>query len=101
MNLPPQLQEKIEKWASSQGISTEQFILQAITEKITTLSQQELAEDTQLNPNQANLYRKDGILVVDAELPTNFDINTLIYELREERFTHLGSAIASIVQVPT
>ncbi|WP_335154091.1 hypothetical protein [Nostoc sp.] len=27
MNFPPQLQQKIEKWASSQGISTEQFIL--------------------------------------------------------------------------
>ncbi|WP_413201312.1 hypothetical protein [Nostoc piscinale] len=85
MNLPPQLQENIEKWASSQGISTEQFILQAITEKIATLSQQKLAEDTQSNPNQANLYRKDGILVVDAELPANFDINTFIDELREER----------------
>ncbi|MBD2301924.1 hypothetical protein [Nostoc sp. FACHB-190] len=85
MNLPPQLQKKIEKWASSQGISTEQFILQAITEKIATLSQQKLAEDTQPNPNQANLYRKDGILVVDAELPANFDINTFIDELREER----------------
>ncbi|MBD2491523.1 hypothetical protein [Aulosira sp. FACHB-615] len=85
MNLPPQLQEKIEKWANSQGISTEQFILQAITEKIATLSQQKLAEDTQPNLNQANLYRKDGILVVDAELPANFDINTFIDELREER----------------
>ncbi|MCC5637463.1 hypothetical protein LC593_16755 [Nostoc sp. CHAB 5844] len=85
MNLPPQLQEKIEKWASSQGISTEQFILQAITEKIATLSQQKLEEDTQLNLNQANLYRQDGILVVDAEFPANFDINTFIDELREER----------------
>ncbi|MEH1935414.1 MAG: hypothetical protein V7L14_17290 [Nostoc sp.] len=34
MNFPPQLQQKIEKWASSQGISTEEFILQAFAEKI-------------------------------------------------------------------
>ncbi|BBD60109.1 hypothetical protein NIES2109_29040 [Nostoc sp. HK-01] len=85
MNFPPQIQEKIEKWASSQGISTEQFILQAITEKIAALSQQKLEEETQINLNQATLYRKDGILVVDAELPANFDINTFIDELREER----------------
>ncbi|WP_103126958.1 hypothetical protein [Nostoc cycadae] len=85
MNFPPQLQEKIEKWANSQGISTEQFILQAITEKIAALSQQKLEEETQINLNQATLYRKDGILVVDAELPANFDINTFIDELREER----------------
>ncbi|BAY15811.1 hypothetical protein NIES21_16300 [Anabaenopsis circularis NIES-21] len=85
MNLPPQVQENIKKWASSQGISTEQFILQAITEKIAALSQQKLEEETQLNLNQATLYRKDGILVVDAELPANFDINTFIDELREER----------------
>jgi hypothetical protein len=93
MNFPPQLQQKIEKWASSQGISTEQFILQAITEKIEVLSQQLTEEHTQQNSEmnnllpdkQANLYRKEGILVVEAELPENFDINTFIDELREER----------------
>jgi len=34
MNFPPQLQQKIEKWASSQGISTEQFVLQAIADLV-------------------------------------------------------------------
>ncbi|WP_414530043.1 hypothetical protein [Nodularia chucula] len=93
MNFPSQLQQKIEKWASTQGISTEEFILQAITEKIAALSQQQPKEHTQLNTemtnllpiNQANVYRKEGILVVEAELPANFDINTFIDELREER----------------
>ncbi|MBD2338795.1 hypothetical protein H6G64_17615 [Calothrix sp. FACHB-156] len=93
MNFPPQLQQKIEKWASSQGISTEEFILQAITEKIEFLSQQVAEEHTSqpsetnnLLPHQsAKLYRKDGILVVDGQLPENFDINTFIDELREER----------------
>ncbi|MGJ5674068.1 MAG: hypothetical protein ACR9NN_10730 [Nostochopsis sp.] len=93
MNFPPQLQQTIEKWASSQGISTEQFILQAITEKIEALSQQKPEKYTQQNSennnllshNQANVYRKDGILVVEAQLPEDFDINTFIDELREER----------------
>lgn len=93
MNFPPQLQQKIEKWASIQGISTEQFILQAITEKIEVLSQQVTKEHIQQNSEmnnllphkQANLYRKEGILVVEPELPENFDINTFIDELREER----------------
>jgi hypothetical protein len=35
--------------------------------------------------NQANVYRKEGILVVDAELSENFDFNKFIDELREER----------------
>nr|MDZ8041225.1 hypothetical protein [Nostoc sp. CreGUA01] len=93
MNFPPQLQQKIEKWASSQGISTEQFVLQAIAEKIDTLSQQVIEEDTQQNSeianvpplNLPNIYRKEGILVVEAELPENFDVNAFIDELREER----------------
>jgi hypothetical protein len=93
MNFPPQLQQEIEKWASSQGISTEQFVLQAIAEKIDTLSQQVTEEHTQQNSeianvtplNQPKIYRKEGILVVEAKLPENFDINAFIDELREER----------------
>ncbi|MBD2198660.1 MULTISPECIES: hypothetical protein [Calothrix] len=93
MNVPPQLQQKIEKWANSQGISTEEFILQAITEKIELLSQEVTEENTQqnsqlnnlLNNQPANLYRQDGILVVEAELAENFDINNFISQLREER----------------
>ena len=64
MNFLPQLQQKIEKWASSHGISTEQFVLQAIAEKIDTLSQQVTEEHTQQNSeitnvlplNQPNIY---------------------------------------------
>ncbi|WP_335032678.1 hypothetical protein [Nostoc sp.] len=93
MNFPPQLQQKIEKWANSQGISTEQFVLQAIADKIDTLSQQATEQHTQQNSeitnilplNQPNIYRKEGILVVEAELPENFDVNAFIDELREER----------------
>lgn len=94
MKLPPQFQQEVEKWASHQGISTEQFIVQAVAEKIDALSQQGAEEhpdkqDSQttnaLLPQQPKVYRKEGILVVDAELPENFDINTFIDELREER----------------
>ncbi|AHJ30036.1 hypothetical protein PN465_19900 [Nodularia spumigena CS-584] len=40
MNFPSQLQQKIEQWASIQGVSTEKFMLQAIAKKINALSQQ-------------------------------------------------------------
>ena len=83
MNFPLQIQRKIEKLASRQGISTEQFILQAVAEKIDALTNLFAEEDTETNlqttnivpSNQANVYRKEGILVVDAELPENFDLN--------------------------
>ncbi|WP_298904230.1 hypothetical protein [uncultured Nostoc sp.] len=85
MNFPPQLQQKIEKWASSQGILTKQFILQAIAEKIDALTQQTAEATNVVSSNQPKVYRKEGILVVDAQLPENFDLNTFIDELREER----------------
>ncbi|MEH2400784.1 hypothetical protein [Nostoc sp.] len=85
MNFPPQLQQKIEEWASSQGISTEQFVLQAVAEKIDALTQQTTEATNVVSSNQPKVYRKKGILVVDAQLPENFDLNTFIDELREER----------------
>lgn len=98
MNFPLQIQRKIEKLASSQGISTEQFILQAVAEKIDALTQQMAEGNTETNlqttnvvsSNQANVYRKEGILVVDAELPENFDFNKFIDELRKEEASNLS-----------
>ncbi|MFN6564747.1 MAG: hypothetical protein RMY28_033815 [Nostoc sp. ChiSLP01] len=84
MNFPAQLQEKIQKWANSQGISTEEFVLQAVTEKINALTQQTLEATNIVSSNEAELYRKEGILVVGEKLPENFDLNTLIDDLREE-----------------
>jgi hypothetical protein len=83
MNFPLQIQRKIEKLASRQGISTEQFILQAVAEKIDALTNLFAEEDTETNlqttnivpSNQANVYRKEGILVINAELSENFDLN--------------------------
>lgn len=93
MNFPSKIQQNIEKWATIQGISPEQFIWQSVTEKIDALSQKadekyhaQNSELTNIPPsNQSKIYRKSGILVVDAELPENFELNTFIDDLIEER----------------
>lgn len=92
MNLPPLLQQEIEKWANRQGISSEEFIITAVTDKVAALTHQaEESFDVQnfevvsANSQQPRVYRKEGILVLDADLPENFDINAFIDELREER----------------
>lgn len=93
MNFPPQLQQNIEKWATIQGVSPEQFIWQAVAEKIEVLSHNAAEQYPEQNSelanmlpsNQSKLYRKEGILVLDAELPGDFDLNTFIDDLREER----------------
>ena len=91
MNLPPQLQQEAEKWASYQGLSFEQFILQAVTEKVTALNQQNAEATIQVpqahssTPQQPRVYRKEGILVIETEPINNLDINVFIDELREER----------------
>lgn len=91
MNLPPQLQQEVEKWASHQGISLEQFILQAVTEKVTALDQQNTQATTQISQavqsstyQHAKIYRKEGILVIETEPINNLDIKAFIDELREE-----------------
>lgn len=92
MNLPSQLQQEVEKWASRQGISWEQFILQAVAEKVTALNQQNTQATPQISQavqsstsQQPKIYRKEGILVVETEPINNLDINAFINELREER----------------
>jgi hypothetical protein len=90
LHLPPQIQQEIEKWAGRQGVSTEEFILLAIAEKIDTLShcvtgdntQQSLEAFNAKSPEPSKIYRKEGILVVKTELPENFDITTFIDKLR-------------------
>lgn len=94
MNLSPQLQRDIGEWANRQGLSTEQFVVQTIIEKIEALNQKTAEENAKqhsassaVSLKQPTVYRKEGILVVDAEFPENLDINTLIDELREERIS--------------
>jgi hypothetical protein len=99
MEFSPELQQNIEKWANLQGLSSEQFVSQAILEKITQLSQmtQKLADINPEKPSKLSnietietddrsmIYRKEGILVINPEFPKTFDINTFIDDLREER----------------
>lgn len=96
MEFSPELQQNIAKWANIQGLSSEQFVSQAVLEKITQLSQmsQKLAEINPEKPSKLSnietddrsmIYRKEGILVINTEFPKTFDINTFIDDLREER----------------
>ena len=81
MNLPPQLQQKVEKWSNLQGIELEQFIMDAIAEKVNRLDRQ--VDESTSDPPKT--YYEGNVLVVDAELPQGFDLNAFIDELREER----------------
>jgi hypothetical protein len=63
MNLSPALQQAIEEIASSQGISTEQFIVQALTEKISSI-QKPVQKDSE---PQTGLVEKGGILMFNTE----------------------------------
>jgi len=93
MKFSTELQRNIEKWASIQGVSTEQFVGQAVFEKIEKLSQiseelntEEKSVSTNILPDEPSMtYRKEGILVVDTDFPENLDLNTFIDDLRAER----------------
>lgn len=91
MNFPLQLQKEAEKWAQLQGLSLEEFILQAVAEKVNGLNQQmpetskEVTSQVHLStPEGLRMHRKDDILVVETE-PLTIDINAFIAEMREER----------------
>lgn len=81
MKFPTELQQNMEKWASIQGVSTEQFVWQAVFEKIDKLSQtaaeitsEEKSGSTNILPDNPSMtYRKEGILVVDTEFPEKFE----------------------------
>ncbi|MBA3921929.1 MAG: hypothetical protein H0X31_09620 [Nostocaceae cyanobacterium] len=88
MNLSPALQQEIEKIAISQGISSEQFILQTLTEKISTFKQQIPSPLTKVptpSISATHLREKDGILVFDTESLDHIDFNQLIDQSREDR----------------
>jgi hypothetical protein len=86
MNLPASLQQEVEKWASSQGISLEEFIVQTVAEKINRLAQQQIQEPSSEEPTT---YYEGRVLVVDATLPSNFDIVAFIDDMRSERIEEL------------
>lgn len=85
MNLPANLQQEAQRWASYQGISLEQFIFQTIAEKINQLNQQ-VQEPSEEEPAT---YYEGKVLVVDAPLPSDFDLVDFIDDMRSERIQEL------------
>ncbi|BAZ11832.1 hypothetical protein NIES4071_36580 [Calothrix sp. NIES-4071] len=85
MNLPANLQQEVEKWASFQGLTLEQFIFQTIAEKINRLNQQ-IQEPSEEEPAT---YYEGRVLVVDAPLPPDFDLVAFIDNMRDERIQEL------------
>lgn len=82
MNLSPALQQAIETITSNQGISPEQSITQAITEKISSLTQQ---TPDHVQPSTAKLVEQDGLLVVETDSLEGIDFNQLLEENRDHR----------------
>jgi hypothetical protein len=85
VNLSPALQQKIEQIATIQGISPEQFILQAVTEKISSLKEQvpNSSDATLLSSSaESHLRDQDGILVFDTESLDHIDFNLIIEQSR-------------------
>jgi hypothetical protein len=59
VNLPLQLQHEVEQCATSQGISPDQFILWAITEKVATLQYQRFFRSSHSTP-KASWHHSSG-----------------------------------------
>ena len=86
MNLSVALQQAIDEWTETQGISTDEFIEQAIVEKLNRLQRSEQSEVIDRpTENSSRLRRKNGILILETASEANLDINTWIDQIREER----------------
>jgi len=80
MNLSPALQRAIAQIAKSRGISPEEFIVQTLAEKVSSLQMPEAATDTL----PTGLKEKDGILVFETDSLNEIDFNALIAQSRNE-----------------
>jgi hypothetical protein len=92
MNFPSELQQEVEQWAKSVGLSAEQFVVQVVSEKLNMLRQQQKSHSVELlkinvssHSKDLRMYRKHGILVIETGQLSGFDINAFISEMREER----------------
>ncbi len=93
MNFSPALQREIELLATLQGISPEQFIHQALMEKINALKQQlpNLSSTELLSSSaESHLREQEGILVFDTQSLERIDFNQLIEQSREREWEQLG-----------
>ncbi len=118
MNFPCEFQEEVEQWATSAGLSVEQFVMQVMSERLTLLKQQRntdaiaLPVAEPLPSDRSRLHRKNGVLVIQTDPLNGFDINAFVGEMREERIqdqirqvlgadcVRLGEEMAGLVQVP-
>ena len=89
---PSELQQELEQWAESLGLSAEQFVVQVVSEKLTVLRQQKSrtvepshSNDLSSQSKRTRMYREHGVLVVETGQLSEFDMNGVIGEMREER----------------
>ncbi|MGB3545844.1 MAG: hypothetical protein WBA17_02655 [Saprospiraceae bacterium] len=87
------MQQEVEQMASLQGLSLEQFVLQAVIEKINALKAQipssaDIAMNGSLTGSQ--LREQDGILVFDTESLDGVDFDLLLEEGRGRSWEELG-----------
>ena len=86
MELSIDLQQAINQWTQTQGISAEEFIEQAIVEKLNSIEQSMPPAKIEATiENSPRLRRKNGILILETTSDPNLDINDWINNLREER----------------
>ena len=91
MNFPCEFQEEVEQWATSAGLSAEQFVMQVMSERLTLFKRRKNSEAIDSNPaeplasDRSRLYRKQGVLVIQTKPLNGFDINAFVGEMREER----------------
>ena len=93
MNLSPEMQQEVEQIARRQGLSLEQFILQAVIEKIHSVkSQVDVSMDTAAEAGEARsrLREQDGLLVFDTEPLEQVDFDLLLEEGRGRSWEALG-----------
>ncbi|MGB3614611.1 MAG: hypothetical protein WBA10_12530 [Elainellaceae cyanobacterium] len=93
MDLSPELQEEAEKLARRQGLSLEQFVLQAVIDKINSIKAQvDLLMDTAIDGGAAEsrLREQDGVLVFDTEPLDRVDFDALLEEGRGRSWDELG-----------
>lgn len=91
MDFHCKFQEEIEKWATLAGLSAEQFVMQVMSERLTLIKQQKSNDAIVLNitepllSDRSRLHRKKGVLVIQTEPLTGFDVNAFVSDMREER----------------
>ncbi len=75
MNLSPPLQQEIEQIATLQGISPDQFILQALMEKVKLIKNQSTNRSSSSISSLEvfHLQEKEGLLVFETESLNHID----------------------------